>query len=286
MKVGIIGCGFVGGAVAQGFGLCCDLKLYDKHKNIGDLDDVCTQDILFLCLPTNSYRNGEQDLSDIYEVAEQIDARGKGKIIIIKSTVLPGTTRQLAAICPEHTFIMSPEFLTARAARLDFINSARIVLGVKSSDGPFPDAIPAEVIELHRRRFVATPIYVCTWEEAELLKYMCNCFFALKISFCNEIYDLCQHVGADYKTLRNMFLADGRIGNSHTDVPGHDGDRGFGGTCFPKDTAAFTRWARGMKCPSSTVEAAVVENNWVRKNKDWKWVDDDVRGNDYSDPTT
>ncbi len=266
IKLGIIGCGFVGGAVAQGFSIHADLKIYDKFKTGFDsFDDVVKQDVLFLCLPTPMRADGSQNQDALLEAVTAIDgATDCKKIIVIKSTVVPGTTRKFAKEFPNHRFVMNPEFLTARSARLDFINSARIIVG--------GDSIPRSVVSsLYRERFPTTPIFETTWEGAEIVKYMTNCFFALKISYLNEIYDICQKFDIPYNEMRNMWLADGRIGNSHADVPGHDGDRGFGGTCFPKDVNAFAKWAREeMESPLLTLEAALAVNRRVRQKKDWE----------------
>jgi len=270
MKLGIIGCGFVGGAVAQGFSLHADLKIYDKAKAFDSLEETINQDILFLCLPTPMRRNGEQNLDIMDEVISGInDLAEETKIIVIKSTVVPGTTRKYAEKYPKHQFVMNPEFLTARSARLDFINSSRIVIGAERVTSLSGHAVAA----LYRKRFPSTPIFPTTWEGAELIKYMANCFFALKITYMNEIYDVCQSLGLDYDQLKAMFVADGRIGNSHLDVPGFDGDRGFGGTCFPKDTSAFALWARRNGTPVKTVELAFEYNKQIRKKIDWEETD-------------
>jgi UDPglucose 6-dehydrogenase len=216
------------------------------------------------------HKSGDCVLDHIYEMGRLINENcdKKEKIIIIKSTVPPGTTRGLHWVYPFHNWIMNPEFLTARSARLDFINSSRIVIGGNAPDDP----AVVEVAKLYRNRFPATPIYQTVWEAAELVKYMNNCFFALKISYLNEIYTICEKHGLPYNDLKVMFMADGRIGNSHLDVPGFDGDRGFGGTCFPKDISAFCKWAQENGTPVRTLEAAMEVNRVVRKKKDWEVV--------------
>lgn len=270
IKVGIVGCGFVGSAVAAGFSLKADVKIYDKYKSGYDsLADVCDQDIIFLCLPTPMRKSdGQPEMKFINESIKEISKLSKNKIIVIKSTVLPGTNRLLQVLYPQLMFVSNPEFLTARSARLDFINASRIVLG-----GDDQWAIN-KVVVLYHTVFTHTPIYICSWEEAEMVKYMCNCFFALKISYLNEIYAICQNLGCNFNTVKKMFLADGRIGNSHHEVPGHDGDFGFGGTCFPKDIAAFTSWAKIMALPLVTLDAAKLVNERVRENINWEVFDD------------
>jgi len=134
-----------------------------------------------------------------------------------------------------------------------------------------------KVYNLYRTVFTHTKLYACTWEEAEMVKYMANCFFALKLSYLNEIFVMCKKPVVNFSTVKKMFLSDGRIGNSHHEVPGHDGDYGFGGTCFPKDISAFTGWARQQGLPIDTLEAAIKVNERVRENINWE-VFDDTKG--------
>jgi len=270
-NVGIVGFGFVGSALAAGFSLKANIKIYDKFKQIDTLADVCQQDIIFLCLPTPMRASdGKPEMSFILNAINNIEEEiNKGgydgrKTLVIKSTVLPGTSRTLSKRYPQFKFISNPEFLTARSARLDFINASRIILG-----GYDHNAIQ-KVEELYREVFTHTPIYICKWEEAEMAKYMANCFFALKVSYLNEIYELCAKNDLDYNILKSMWLSDGRIGNSHHDVPGHDGDRGFGGTCFPKDISAFIEWSKEQGRPMRTLIAAQETNKKVRIKQDWE----------------
>lgn len=279
-KIGIIGCGFVGSAVAYGFSLHSEVKIYDKFQITPNTleETVNDSDFLFVCVPTPMDDEGKQDLSAVHNALGRIQQVAEtDKIIILKSTILPGTTRRLAQMCPNHHLVFNPEFLTERTAKLDFINTARIVLG-----GDNEEALD-KVEELYRNRFVHTPIYKTTWECAELVKYMANCFFALKVSYLNEIYDVAKGLGIKYNDLKKIWLADGRIGNSHADVPGHDGDRGWGGKCFPKDMNAFIEWAEKNNFSLDTLRAAVDVNKRVRKLKDWKHIKGATTKNNYSD---
>jgi len=276
IKVGIVGCGFVGSAVAAGFSLKADVKVYDKYRTgFNTLSEVCNQDIIFLCLPTPMRKSdGLPEMSYLRSALDDIKAEVTKvksllkKIIVIKSTVLPGTNRRLQKDYPEFTFISNPEFLTARAARLDFINTARVIIGGEDKDAQ------RKVFDLYATITSHAPMYFCKWEEAEMVKYMCNCYFALKVAFLNEMYFLAKDNNMDFNNLKLMWISDGRIGNSHTDVPGHDGDFGFGGTCFPKDLSALVHWARSQKHPLLTLEAAHILNERIRQKKDWEVFDD------------
>lgn len=264
-KIGIIGLGYVGGAVAAGFELHADIKIYDKYKEFDSLEETVTEsDFLFVCVPTPTLYNKGQDLSVIREALDSIQRYSYSphdpKTIIIKSTILPGTCRQLSPLYYPNKLVHSPEFLTARSARLGFINTSRIIIGAEE---PYSsEAVRCEY--LFRERFEHTPIYLTRWEAAELVKYMNNCFFAMKVSYLNECYDIAESLGVDYDEVKKMFLADQRVGNSHYDVPGHDGERGYGGTCFPKDVRAFVRWAEGQRLDIDTIKAAEKVNRRVR----------------------
>lgn len=268
IKLGVMGCGFVGSALVEGFKLHADIKIFDKFKTGFDqLDDVADCDIIFFCVPTPMKTDGSQNISFMEQAISDIATRTTGKVLVIKSTVLPGTTRRLQQQFPGNDLVSNPEFLTARCGRLDFINASRIILGSTSVSAL------DKMEELYRLRFLHTPIYRCLPEEAEFVKYMANCYFAAKVSYLNEIYLICKKLGLDFELLKKMWLSDGRIGNSHTDVPGHDGDFGYGGTCFPKDMSAFICWARALGMPIKTLEAAEDVNWVVRKNHDWEISD-------------
>ncbi len=276
-KIGIIGFGFLGKAFVHGFVLHADIKIYDKYDNTYDsLDDtVNLSDFILIGVPTPMKDNGEQDLSSIYDAVKGVVkvARDR-KIIILRSTIVPGTTRRCADKYPDHDFVFCPEFLTERQAKLDFINSARIILGGNKF-------ITTKVEEMYRARFTHTPIYHTDWESAEIVKYMSNAFFAVKIAFLNEIYDIAENIGVSYEDLRDMWLADCRIGNSHTDIPGHDGQRGYGGKCFPKDVQAFIKWAEDYEMELDMCRAAEKVNSRVRKIKDWLNIKGATSENDY-----
>lgn len=267
-NIGIVGFGFLGRAIAHGFSLHSNIKIYDKYDEGYDSleDTVHNSDFIFICVPTPMKDNGEQDLAYMHDaIFNVVTTADDPKVIILKSTIVPGTTRFFAGAHPGHEFVHNPEFLTQRVAKLDFINQSRIILGGEKT-------ATSKISVLYRDRFPHTPIYETTWEGAEVSKYMVNCFFALKVSFCNEMYDIAEHIGIPYEELRNMWLSDQRIGNSHHDVPGHDGDRGYGGKCFPKDVEAFICWAREEGVDLETLKAAVKVNNRVRTDKDWEHI--------------
>lgn len=277
-KIGIIGFGFLGRAMAHGFALHADMKIYDKYDDVYDSleDTVEFSDFIFIGVPTPMSSDGAQDLTVVYDVVDSIVGVAKSrKIIVLRSTIIPGTTKALAEKYKTHDFAFFPEFLTERAAKLDFINPARIIFGGS-------EKITEKLKRLFRTRFPHTPIYKTTWEAAEMVKYMSNSFFAIKISFLNEMYDAAKHIGVSYEDLRDMWLADCRIGNSHTDVPGHDGNRGYGGKCFPKDVKAFINWAEINGLALDMCKASDKVNERVRESKDWFDIKGATSDNDYN----
>lgn len=267
-KIGIIGFGFIGRAVAHGFSLHAHIKIYDKYDNTHDSleETVNESDFLFVGVPTPMDDDGVQDLSYLDDAIDSINnMTSTEKIVIIKSTVLPGTADKYTQKYMGLNIVSNPEFLTQRTSKLDFINPARIILGGHRS--------ATFVVErLYRVRFPTTPIYRTTRKAAEAAKYISNCFFALKVSFCNEMYDVAQEIGVPYEELRNLWLSDGRVGNSHHDVPGHDGDRGYGGKCFPKDVRAFIKWAEKNGVNVDTLVATDRTNERVRVVRDWEEI--------------
>lgn len=276
-KIGIIGFGFLGRAMAHGFVLHADMKIYDKYDDVYDSleETVDFSDFIFIGVPTPMLPDGAQDLSAVYDAVDNVVKVAKSrKIIVLRSTIIPGTTRSIAEKYKGHDFVFFPEFLTEKTSKLDFINPARIIFGGS-------DEVTNKLEELFRIRFPHTPIYKTTREAAEVVKYMSNSFFAVKISFLNEMYDIAQHIGVSYDDLRNMWLADCRIGNSHSDVPGHDGSRGYGGKCFPKDVKAFIKWAETNGLSLDTCKAADEVNEKIRKNKDWFDIKGATSDNDY-----
>ena len=280
---GIIGYGFLGSAITHGFGLHADIKIYDKHKDYDTLKEVIDHsDYIWICLPTPmKLETGEIDLSIIEENLKKIHnvvEKGDRKVIIIKSTVIPGTTEMFAKKYPRLEFVMNPEFLTARNNKLDFICASRIIIGM---DDPWMDGSAGiRLKEVYEYRFGnSVPIYCCGTKEAELTKYAANCFFTVKISYFNFIYSLCESMGLDFEQVRDMVLADGRIGRSHANVPGWDGQRGYSGSCFPKDINALIELSKQLQVDPKLLKASWSQNLEDRPSKDWEKIPSAVSKN-------
>ena len=268
-NIGIIGNGFVGSAILHGFMLHVDdVLIYDKNpkRSTHTLDQLVEMsNIIFVCVPTPMFESGECDLSIVNNVVSDLSKYQniESKVVVIKSTIVPGTTEKLAKKYPRMNFVFNPEFLTERKARLDFINTSRIVLGSNK------ESAIKMVENLYKLRFPYTKIIKTDFGTAQLIKYMANCFFATKVSFMNEMHQVCSAIGGDWDKAMEGFITDGRIGNSHIDVPGHDGDMGFGGKCFPKDLNAMIKKAEELGVNPQVMKGAWRKNTEVRSDLDW-----------------
>ena len=270
-KIGVIGRGFVGSAVEFGFSAQCGcnaiIKSYDideSRKKDSLEDTVNSSDFIFVSVPTPSNKSGI-DLSFLNSALASIENINKSNnIILIRSTIVPGTTRKLAEKFKKLNIVFNPEFLTERNAKFDFINQSRFIIGGEKS-------LTDKVANLYKWRFGNTaPVIQTDFETAELIKYMNNCFFATKVSFLNEMKLISDKINADWDTSIQGFVSDGRIGHSHVQVPGPDGKFGFGGNCFPKDVKAIIEYSNKLGLNLNTIEGAWKTNLSVRPKEDLK----------------
>ena len=265
--IGIIGLGFVGGAMYKSFqekGV--DVKGYDKYKDggIGSLSEMLECAILFLCLPTlYNVEKKEYDKSAIHEICTQLATHDYAGIVVIKSTVEPETTQKVSSVYPHLRIIHNPEFLTARTAYHDFHHQKHIVLG----RGPNCNTSHINVLtEFYQKYYPDAEVSQCTSLESESMKIFCNSFYASKIQLFNEYYMLCQQNGSDYNRIRDLMLKNEWINEMHTQVPGPDGKLGYGGACFPKDTNALQKYMEGVESPCDVLKSVIVSRNRLRHN--------------------
>lgn len=268
MKIGIIGQGFVGSAIRNGLESFYECHAYDKNpeRSRSSFEDVVKNaSIIFVCVPTPMRKSGECDTRILEEAIRSLDQesnrQNKKPVLVIKSTIPPGTTEKIGSktsldVC------FSPEFLTEANSYEDFKNQSRIIIG-----GPRPAT--GIVKSMFRKPFPEIPIIKTGSKTAEMVKYFTNCFLATKVTFANQMYEICESMGIDYDKVCEYSLHDSRIGKTHLAVPGPDGDRGFGGHCFPKDLAAAIFFGRENNVGTSFLREVESSNEKYRANKDW-----------------
>lgn len=254
MKIIIAGYGFVGKAVANALEKHHEIVIHDPKYTDYKILDHLDADGIIISVPTPTTEYGVCDSSIIADILDNIPIYMP---VLIKSTVTPSTAETFKEIYSNHSICYSPEFLRASTANADFLNQKYIIIGGEDPEcfwqELFQSALPSCKI-----------IHNCTEQEACLVKYATNSFLALKTSYFNQIYDICKSTGIDFDTVRQLMAQDTRIGSDHTLVPGPDGDRGWGGHCFPKDTQAFVKWTNVVEAPATLVELAIKYNEKVR----------------------
>ena len=269
-SIGIIGQGFVGSAVREGMQNYYNVVAYDKDPNKFSnaesiLDVVSKTKMTFLCVPTPMRASGQCDLRILRLALDEISASAQTEnyIVVIKSTIPPGTTEQLNTEYSNLDIVFNPEFLTEANAVEDYKNQNRIIIG-----GDRPSS--TYVKQIFAKAFPKVPIIKTSSTIAETIKYVTNTFLSMKVSYANEIYQICKALDIDYDKVIEYARYDERLGNSHWSVPGPDGDFGFGGHCFPKDIAALQFVAKTYGIDSTMLDAAIAKNKMVRTDLDWE----------------
>ena len=207
--------------------------------------------------------DGSCNIQIVEKVVNDLSKDHKSKGLILKSTVPPGTTDSLNDKFDNLSIVFNPEFLTERNAVNDYENQSRIILG-----GPRP--LTSELKQIFSKVFPKAHIVKTGSSHAEMVKYLTNCFLATKVSFANEMYALCKKLDLDYDKVIEYAIHDERLGDSHWSVPGHDGDYGFGGHCFPKDMNAILELTRKLKTVNNVISSTLKTNDELRKNRDWE----------------
>lgn len=251
--IGIVGCGHVGSAMKKLFE---NAKVYDKYLSIGTHDDINNCDVAFVCVPTPMGEYGECDTSYVDEVLEWVLA----DVVVIRSTVPVGYTEKK---CQElnKKIIFQPEYYgeTPNHPLADLKKRNWIVLGGNRK-------YMAKVIEAYKTVYTAD-IHIMKVDSnvAELAKYMENAYLATKVTFCNEFYDIANAYNVDYDVLREVWLMDPRINSSHTFV--YENDRGYAGSCFPKDMNAISYIAKQKGINCDLLDGVIAKNEKLRKLK-------------------
>lgn len=239
--IGVVGCGFVGNAVEKGFGPWVNMRTYDidPKRCSNTFEETVNSDFVFVCLPTPMVdaEGGEANLEILEGFFEKVApiTQNNDSIYVIKSTVPIGTTRKFSEKYGIKRLIHNPEFLTAKNAVNDFLTPSRNIVG-----GSDLESVEKLRILLSSR-FPSVPCYVMTSDESEMVKYVANCFLATKVIFFNEMRLIADKLGVSWDSVVDGVVSDIRIGKSHSQVPGHDGDAGIGGTCV-LPTAKIKQW--------------------------------------------
>jgi len=233
VKIGIVGIGMVGGALKKYFEKeNFSLFLYDKGKNIGSMEEINKAGIVFICVPTPFDKEKSFDLSYVEDACNNVSGN---KIIVIKSTVLPGTTEKLQKKYPQHKFLFNPEFLVEEKADECMENPERQIVGYTNLSKELAEKILSILPDAPFKKIIKA-------DEAEMVKYFGNTFLSVKVIFGNQMYDLCKAIGIDYDEVRECASMDKRIGHSYLNV--YDGGyRGYGKKCLPKDIKALIQFA-------------------------------------------
>lgn len=260
--IGIVGKGIVGGALHSSFKLRgIDIVVYDKYKNIGSMPDLLDTSIIFLCLPTPYVENIGFDKHSLYECCKFLTEHSYKGLVVIKSTVEPGTTNALADKY-NLKIIHNPEFMTTRTAIEDFENQKHIVLGASSK---IENIYESDIYIFYKKHYPSANISICSSSESESVKLFLNNFYAIKVQVFNEFYMLCKNQNLDYNNIKDIMLKNNWINKMHTDVPGPDGKLSYGGACFPKDTNALANFMKECDVSHEILEACISERNKFRE---------------------
>ena len=268
MKIGIVGQGYVGTAIKVGFESYYDLETYDKFDeskttcDLKGLVEIC--DVIFVCVPTPMDKDGSCHTGIVEEVIGEINQySNKSQIVVIKSTVSPGTTERINKKYKKVSVIFNPEFLTEANFIEDFKNQTRIILGGTRKG-------TNKLRQVYSKVFPTAHIIKTHSTIAELVKYMTNSYLATKVSFANEMYEICEKFDMDYDKVVEYATLDERLGVTHWSVPGPDGELGYGGHCLPKDINALISVAHELGIRTEVLEAVVETNDRVREDRDWE----------------
>ncbi len=262
MRIGIIGNGFVGQAtqlLESDLNKCIvyDInpqKCYPKGTTLKDMN-YCK--IVFICVPTPPLDHGECNTSIV-----ETCARSLKKYIDINKTYIVCRSTVILGTCDKLDIHHMPEFLTEKNWKDDFLNCKAWIFGSPNKDSRFESTVRT----LFSDTSLQGEIYFTNNKTAEMVKYTRNAFLATKVSFCNEIAELCRHLQMDYSHVRELFIKDPRIGGSHTMVPDGDGHRGFGGHCLPKDLTALLAFMKNEGVNSKVLQAVEERNQRDRSD--------------------
>jgi UDPglucose 6-dehydrogenase len=268
-RIAIMGTGMVGGALDRYFKMKnVEAGLYDPPKGLDDASVLRDADVIFLAVPTPYYLDGSGfDDSFLRAAIDAIPV--PGKTLVFKSTIMPGTTDHFQEMYPQHRILFNPEFLTETTADKDMQFPNRQIIGYTEQSRRDAELVLGLLPNAPFEKIV-------TAKEAEMVKYFGNAFYALKVAYANQVYDLCQKMNVNYDAVKEcgkaepMMVGDQR--NSHLEIF-HKGYRGYGGKCLPKDTRSIIQLAERLGVDLSLLKAAEAYNNKIGKEQgiDIQW---------------
>lgn len=223
--IGIIGLGMVGKAVKHGFSKAYTAYSDPKYNTVS-VKDICRQcdDAIFVCVPTPT---DDSNYSLLRSVLDEIKNYGYTGLVVVKSTVLPHHLEG-------YDVLYNPEFLSRATADQDFVNPPMVIIGGDRAE---------ELLELYKKYSVVNldKVFLTDVKTASLVKYIMNSFYALKVTYMNQMYDVTEQLGIDWNDVASILAQHPWMGSHHFQVPGPDGERGFGGPCLPKDAEALVK---------------------------------------------
>ena len=261
MKLGIIGNGFVGSAVAHGFEIDTEQFIVDPKFNANTLSDLVNWDaeITFVCVPTpqqDSHLDVDTHIArNVLKELHELEYKG---VVVVKSTITPHHLTQFKTLYSNLRLVYNPEFLTEANSLQEFINPHMQILG-----GELQDCIEVEQAYINHSKVKIVPTFKTDLTSASMIKYTINSWLATKVSFFNELFHLHQSSNAEtsWEQFTDMLKRDPRVGDSHMQVPGPDGQFGFGGHCLPKDTKALLYYSKLEGAPLSLLEQVINQNS-------------------------
>lgn len=293
INIGIIGHGYVGMAIEHFFKDKCNMLIYDKNKSCPQFTSlsnlVSKSHIIYTCVPTPMKKSGEcftgiveSVLTDISNAAYELKRPLNEFIVMMKSTVYPGFTDEMSKKYNGMRIIFSPEFLTEANSIEDCKNANRIILGGTIKDATvvynvinstIPERIMSEKVSIVR----------CEPKVAELVKLYTNGFLATKVTFANEMCLLCNKLNVNYNEVAMLTVLDDRITSSHINVPGHDLQLGWGGSCFPKDINNLSYTSNRLETGQKLFSTVIERNSEMRGNKNWESMKGRAVVDDYDE---
>jgi nucleotide sugar dehydrogenase len=272
-SVGIVGIGYVGGAIKYAYDMNNNVvQTYDINPTLNPtcatLEELVEKtNLIYVCVPTPMTAEGRCNISIVEGVVDAICKLVDDRVLVIKSTILPGTTRYLQQKHPNNTILFSPEFLTEANFANDYLNQDVMLVGYVNNKATAENVLSEQISTVTT---VNTPRVVDA-TLAEFFKYMANTFLATKVSFANEMFNITSAIGIKWEDVVELAYEDPRLGKTHWKVPGPDGKHGWGGTCFPKDMSALINQANQMNIDTPLLNAAWKRNlETDRVERDWE----------------